>query len=347
MFRKILLWSFLFSLAGSLGHAQQRGPTPPTRSSGYSISGQILTDATRSEGRRPVSLERDGMPVDTVFTDTSGRFEFRDLPPGGYEIIVDHEGYEPERQRVNFLPSSRSAIILIPLRSKPPADTPREATTPVDVTELDGSISREAVEELKKAEEETRKGNTGNAVERLEAALKIAPNFYRAHVALGRAYHNLKRYRDAEQHFQAARTLNPRSAAPLLNLGDLYIQEAGARTQEGIVVHAELLNQAITVLQDAVRLEPDSSMAHYLLGNATYRFALYEEAETHLKRALEIDGMAAARLMLANLYARLEKWDEALVQLDAYLAENPKAANRAEVEQVRAKLEANRGRGRE
>jgi hypothetical protein len=51
--------------------------------------------------------------------------------------------------------------------------------------------------------------------------------------------------------------------------------------------------------------------------------------------------------MLANLYARLEKWDEALVQLDAYLAENPKAANRAEVEQVRAKLEANRGKAQE
>ena len=42
--------------------------------------------------------------------------------------------------------------------------------------------------------------------------------------------------------------------------------------------------------------------------------------------------------MLANVYVKMEKWEDVLENLDAYLKENPKANDRASVEQMRANI---------
>jgi outer membrane protein assembly factor BamD (BamD/ComL family) len=45
--------------------------------------------------------------------------------------------------------------------------------------------------------------------------------------------------------------------------------------------------------------------------------------------------MGASRLMLANVYMKQQKWEGALEQLDAYLTENPKASDHAQIEETR------------
>jgi hypothetical protein len=42
--------------------------------------------------------------------------------------------------------------------------------------------------------------------------------------------------------------------------------------------------------------------------------------------------------MLANVYVKQQKWEDVIENLDAYLKENPKAADRASVEQMRASI---------
>jgi hypothetical protein len=42
--------------------------------------------------------------------------------------------------------------------------------------------------------------------------------------------------------------------------------------------------------------------------------------------------------MLANVYLKQQKWDEVIENLDAYLRENPKATDRANVEEMRARV---------
>jgi outer membrane protein assembly factor BamD (BamD/ComL family) len=48
--------------------------------------------------------------------------------------------------------------------------------------------------------------------------------------------------------------------------------------------------------------------------------------------------MSLARLMLANVYAMMNKLNDAVHYLDVYLQENPRAENRAAVEELRARL---------
>lgn len=45
-----------------------------------------------------------------------------------------------------------------------------------------------------------------------------------------------------------------------------------------------------------------------------------------------------SRLMSINLYSRQQKWESALEQIDAYLAENPKAADRNQIQVIRSKV---------
>jgi hypothetical protein len=51
-------------------------------------------------------------------------------------------------------------------------------------------------------------------------------------------------------------------------------------------------------------------------------------------------GMGTAELVLANVYIKQQKWAQALGYLDAYLRENPKAADRDQVSQTRDKVAA-------
>ena len=48
--------------------------------------------------------------------------------------------------------------------------------------------------------------------------------------------------------------------------------------------------------------------------------------------------MSTVRLALANVYIHQKKWKDALNQFDLYLAQNPKAADRGQVEAIRMKV---------
>jgi Tfp pilus assembly protein PilF len=258
--------------------------------------------------------------------------------------VVNVEGYEEVRQTVGIGTGLfGSQTVNIPLREKTelirtPADGGSEASSVIDVSELGRNHPRRAVQDYEKALEELRKGNTDKALELLTGVLKLAPDFYAAHNTLGTIYQKANRYREAETEYRRARELNARSADPLTNLGGLFIQEADARIKEGEDVTGKILDNALDTLEEAIKIKR-SAMAYHLLGTAYYKSAFYEEAEANLKLALEFPTpVPTTRLMLANLYIRQKKWANALLHLDAYLAENPKAPERGQIQETRAKV---------
>lgn len=214
---------------------------------------------------------------------------------------------------------------------------PGEDTSVVDVAEFSANYPKKAIEEYEQAVSDARRGNRASALMHLEEALSIFPDFYAARNALGIVYQRMGRFRDGEREFKLAADLNPRSVAPLLNLGGLFIEEA--ESNPGQYASRTLLNDALGNLQTALRLQPASPLGHYLTGLVYYKTAFYEEAEDHFERAL--DGgpnMSFVNLALANVYIHLQEWDSVLARLDTYLRENRFAANRDEVRQVRARI---------
>ena len=209
----------------------------------------------------------------------------------------------------------------------------------IDVSEMQREYPKKAIEEYQKALQDSRKGDTEKAMKRLQEALKLAPDFYHAHNNLGVIYQKLGQYREAEKEYQTARELSPTSQQPLVNLGSLFIQEADSREADGRRVVGQLLDAAMDLLDEAIRMRPLSVMAHYYLGAANYKSGFYKEAEASLNRAHELDPrMGMIRLMLANVFMKQSKWEDVLEQLNAYLKENPKASDRAAIDQMRATI---------
>jgi superkiller protein 3 len=282
--------------------------------------------------------------IATTYTDSIGNFEFRNVQPGTYFISVNADGYDEVRQAVEVYNSANglSNVSIFLARKDGSRDkSPLDSADPdiIDVSQMKENFPRKAVQNYEKAVEEIKKGQNDRAVKLLEESIQIAPNFFRAHNDLGLLYQRAKRYRDAEKEYRRCHELVPRSAQPLINLGSLFVQEAEFRTDEPPQTLGKILDQALDALEEAVKLNPRSAIAYYYLGAANFKSSFLEEAEAALKRAREIDpNVGMVRLMLANVYMKQNKWNDVLENLDAYIQENPKANDRASVEEMRAKI---------
>ena len=322
----------VLSTITGLAHAQATGQRSP-RGSEFVIRGKIMFDSPVAPDRRiEVRLERAGQQlIDTVFSDGVGNFMFRNIIPDAYYVAIEVDGYEPVRERVELSSSfTRVATLTIFLESKTVVTRTEGGgfegdPKVVDVNELRTDYPDKAVEEYEKALKDVEKGNAKKAVERLEKAVKLAPDFYQAQNNLGVQYKALERYRDAERTFEIARDLNRNAAQPLINLGSLHVDEAQKQISVGEEERALATYQkAVASLEEAIVLDPFSASARYFLGTALYKTAALEGAETMLMRALELDEeYHAVRLMLVNVYMKQARYNDVLAQLTEFLEKNP------------------------
>jgi tetratricopeptide (TPR) repeat protein len=284
-------------------------------------------------------------PIQTQVVDNLGRFRFTGLFRGTYYLLVTVHGFQDVRQRVDVGSVDVLVNIILEFEEerivKPPTDFSGEEADVIDVSDLKGSHSAQVVETLKTAEEDFQNGDYLRALTPLEALVTESPDLYSGHRLLGMVYQRLGRFRDAESAYRTAADLRQTSAAPWINLGSLYLQEAEANASKGSAVVRGILNESLGSLNTAVRLNPNAAFAYYLLGVTYYRASFYEEAEGHLKRSIGLaSDLLDARLALANVYIRIQEWSNAIAQLDAYLAGNPKAEMRKQAEDTRAKIVA-------
>ena len=289
------------------------------------IRGSILLPAGH-QFRRPIVLElrRDGEIVGTTRTDAGGNFEFRPRQPGAYVIHVNAEGFQEAEYPADISSgSSRVEIHLVSYNESGSSDAPQGPQVQ-DVRQL--SMPKKARTEFEKALGYLRAGKTQNAIEHLQNALKIAPNFYNAHFELGLQYMKANQQADAEHALARAAELNPRVADPLVALGFLYLYSG--RLQES----AEVLNRAVV-------LDPASARAHYYLGSALFQTGQSARAEKLLRRSLFLDPTNyPVHLALVNLYLKDAKPREALMEVEAYLEAGPRGPQSRSAAHLRDEL---------
>ena len=350
MLRKECFFVTVFLLANALVFAQTPQGQQRNRVESYGIRGKVVIPNQREADERiEVRLEKSiAQVIQTVYTDSSGNFDFRGLVPGTYYVAVTLDGYEPVHQAVEIFSTFGTATVTI-MMNKPAVELRErrsaiDAADPdvVDISQMKENFPKKAIQNYEKALEERQKGRIESAIKLLQEAIQIAPTFLHAHNNLGILYQSLKRYPDAEREFKRSRELNAKTERPLVNLGSLYIEQSNLLRQTDTEARGKLLDQALDALEEATKLNPRSAVAYMLLGQANYRSDFLQEAETAFKKAHDLDPhLSAAQLMLANVYMRLEKWPEVMETLDTYLKENPKANDRATVEEMRARIAKN------
>jgi tetratricopeptide (TPR) repeat protein len=93
---------------------------------------------------------------------------------------------------------------------------------------------------------------------------------------------------------------------------------------------------AVTVLQEASRLQPDLSSASNDLGAAQYTLGRHDEAEVTFRRSLMVEDAFEPRVNLALSLRELGRINEATVQLEsaAAIGDAAAAAGKMSVEDV-------------
>ena len=151
------------------------------------------------------------------------------------------------------------------------------------------------------------------AIIRLEEALREFPRSSRLWLALGIAQLNSGKNDDARGSFARSLELDPRSVPALAYLGTTHAERGQ---------YAE----AVSFYERAIAADGRLAVPFYLAADTLLRQTEVDapRAEKYLARAVELDpSFAAARLALAKLHVRMERWAEAAEQFERVVQLEP------------------------
>src|SRR5438094_3378850 len=215
--------TFILMTCSSLGLAQRSEPALSS-----SLAGQIVLSVNGGL-KKPVLvlLDHSGSKKDQrTDTDLRGNFEFRNVPKGSYNIRVRLEGFENVNYPVDVPGTPYVFIFLNGSAVHGRGPNALGGNHSVDVRQLKAEIPKQALREYGKAVREIKDHNTQRAIERLEKSIKLAPDFYNAHLGLAQEYRKTDRLDAAAQELTRASALNPRAGTPLIQLGEIYLEKA-------------------------------------------------------------------------------------------------------------------------
>ncbi|HEY0004351.1 MAG TPA: tetratricopeptide repeat protein [Pyrinomonadaceae bacterium] len=304
-------------------HAQGVGSSRglPSSSGQHIIRGRIVTPSGKPLST-PIKVRLDSNIIGTrtVPTEDDGTFAFNSLPAGNYTIMVDAgQEYEPVMEQLTITGTSafggyaaaQNINVPITLRPKGSAKGPNP---------LLANVPKQAVDLYNKALELSSKGDHKKAVEQLNSAIALHPNFALALNELGTQYLTLNQSDKALDPLQQAVKLTPEEFVPRLNYGiALWNQKKYAEAEEQ--------------LRAALKKNDASPVAHYYLGLALVGQRKNDEAETELLAAVK-DGktnMAQAHRYLGGIYWSKKEFAKAADELELYLKQDPKAPDAEKV----------------
>jgi tetratricopeptide (TPR) repeat protein len=259
--------------------------------------------------------------------DDSGAFSFLRLKGGTYTVIVDAgPEFEIATETVDIIEAARrrddtGQLQTVQITLQPKQNATAKTAGTVDAAT--GGVPEEARKLYKEAMESVAAGENKKAVELLNSALKIHPNYMSALNELGLYYMRHKQLDKAAELLSRAIKVAPEAFTPRLNYGILLIQMKDYKA-------------AVTELERAVQKDSSSAAAHFHLGKALVNVGLYGRAEKELQHSISIGGddVIEAHRFLGVVYIETRKNALAADQLEKYLALAPKVKDSDKIRDI-------------
>lgn len=310
-------------LASSGMHAQAQ--------SFYEVEGVVYGPNTTPLGGVAVFLEDlTRSRIGQTITDSDGRYRFSRVVAGVYHIVVKPNDRQLQSaiHRLELINTARlgsnSSMERLDITL---AELPRRSDA-TSLTVFAQDVPPSAAAQYERAMESLGKKDYELAIRQLNEAVKIFPDYFMASQQLGLLHVETEQYQKAIVLLVKAVEINPKAAASYLALGIASLKLGRP-------------DLALDALQRARQLDDRSFRVHFFMGLAFLDLNRLDEAEISLKESYKLGGaskVASARLHLASIYSKQGKSLEAMNELQAYLRENPKAANAANVREAISKL---------
>ena len=299
----------------------------------HTIQGRINFPSNRPAVATRVQLESTNSATLSTFSNTEGIFYFNGLEPGNYTVIIETgSDYVPIRETVYIDRAiggtqSRTFNSIFYLRLK---DTQSSSNAVISASLA--TVPKAALEQFKKAIEAVRKNDTKLAIEKLNEAVRLYPQFPEAYSELGSLYLKNGELPKAEEALRRTLQLNEKNPTAQLNYGIVLLNQ-------------RKMYEAEKQLEKAVLADENAATPHMYLGIALLGLDYPEYAEKEFLKAISLkddEKLAQSHRYLGGIYWKKGKYKQAIEHLEKYLNFAPKASDaekvRATIGQLREKI---------
>ncbi len=296
----------------------------------------FMPNGSRPERELRFTLTRDDGRVETLFTDSKGKFQLtgdlnRDRE---YTFTIESDGrtFDTTTATLRLL---RGGVSYLPIFLRPFKGDPKTVKGVVNVA--DASVPAEARTHYDRALKLIDEQRAADAISELKAAIKIHPSYVKALNDLGVLFLKLNRLGEAADTLQSATKIDERFHVARLNLGivlnrqkkyeqavsvlnTLYKVAPSLKGLRLALVEAWIGTGQLPLAEKALREAAVETQApavelveiHYKLGVVLSRQDRYADAVKELETATQLDPQAAnARLLLGAGLLELKRYREA------------------------------------
>lgn len=287
-------------------------------------------------------------PVMLAVTNNAGEFLFSGLKETGYLIVVAAPGYQTATEKIN-LKGRASSVSADGVRTLEIVLRPdsRAATAATSQPAFTQNVPKAAQDAFERAMRMGKAGRKQVANTMLQEALRIYPDYFDAHFALGNEFMKAGRIADAIIELEEASRINPRDDRVYQTFGALLLKQGKYEVAAAVFAEASRLNpaeplhplmRAQALIDYASAIDAQSSESAVVV---VVRNDALNEAERNLVLANDkSDNRLAATVHFqrARLYQKRGERERAADELDQYLLANPTVKNAVEVREVIRRL---------
>lgn len=274
----------------------------------FDLAGQIVPGQ-----RAAVSLYGATSPFSaSTLSDDRGRFQFRDLLAGPYTVAVFLPARGEVRQTIEVGPSladSRGRVV-VKIEFSESRLAPDRGHAVVSAREL--SIPDRARKEYGEAQKRLSRRDVPGAIERLQRAVELAPQFTAAWNHLGTIAYQSREYAKAEEYFRRALEQDKEAYEPLVNLG-------------GTLLSLGKVDEALQYNLYAVLSRPNDALANSQLGMSYFEARNLDLAQKYLEIAKRLDPahFSHPQLLLVEIHLRRNQHAAAANELEDFVRHHP------------------------
>lgn len=296
---------------------------------GFLIFGRVSLPNGQPAARVKVFIETlNGLKRD-VLTDQEGNYEFRGMGSGRYKVFATNPD-EPEQFSEPAESDTTRAFanrLQINVYLRLPLHGDKKETKPGTVSAIEAAqnIPKDARKAYEQGVKLQRENRPQPALEQFNKAIDLFPDYFQALAERGNLLTQHNKLAEAETDFVRALQLNDKYAPAYRGIGHCQIQQKNFQA-------------AVSNLEKAFALAPNTPMTLLLLGYANLSLNRYEEARQCFQQALKLGASSAARahVYLAEIFAHEQKFKEAADSIVTYLKANPNAPDAANLRKMEA-----------
>ena len=326
--RFVLLCGFV--TLGATARAQEVEPryrVPDTNNA--VIRGRVtLPSGFAAESYARITLRNQQSILSTLYTNSSGEFQIRNLSEGIYfvDAEISNSKFEGATRRVE-LGRGLMVDLTLELREKKDPSITR-ASKVVSAAELRQAVPAAAKKQYELGLKFVSKGDFQQAANHFQQALTIYPEYLAARNDLGAQYLKLKRIDEAEEHFVMVLSNDPKNFNAKFNMGLVQVERRN-------------YTEAISLLHQAVAIDSTRPVARLWIGVAKLEMGDVESAEAELTRALIMGGeeCVAAHYHLARIFRSRGDFAEAARSVRSYIQMAPKGELIKEAKELAREIE--------